>query len=114
MIPPSFDFNTYQQLALRTAGNHGDFEKTMMYTALGLNGEAGEVAEHIKKAFFHGHELDRENLEKELGDVLWYLAVMADTLGIPLEDIARHNIEKLARRYPDGFSEERSRNRSDQ
>ena len=109
-----FDFNEYQKLALRTAGNHGDFDKTMMYTALGLNGEAGEVAEHIKKAFFHGHELDREKLEKELGDVLWYLAVMADTLDLALEDIARHNIEKLARRYPHGFSEERSRNRSEQ
>ena len=109
-----FDFNDYQKLALRTASNHGDFDKTLMYTALGLNGEAGEVAELIKKAFFHGHELDRDKLEKELGDVLWYLAVMANTLDINLEDIARHNIEKLAKRYPQGFSEERSRNRSDQ
>jgi len=108
------NFNDYQKLALRTAGNHGDFDKTMMYTALGLNGEAGEVAELIKKALFHGHALDRDDLEKELGDVLWYLAVMADTLDIPLADIANHNIEKLARRYPEGFSEERSRNRSDQ
>lgn len=109
-----FDFNDYQKLALRTAGNHGDFDKTLMYTALGLNGEAGEVAELIKKAFFHGHELDRDKLEKELGDVLWYLAVMANTLDLPLETIARHNIDKLAQRYPQGFSEERSRNRSDQ
>jgi len=109
-----FDFNEYQKLALRTAGNHGDFDKTMMYTALALNGEAGEVAEHIKKAFFHGHELDRAGLEKELGDVLWYLAVMADTLDMPLEDIARRNIEKLARRYPEGFSEERSQHRDEQ
>lgn len=108
-----FDFNAYQKLALRTAGNHGDFDRTLMYTALGLNGEAGEVAEHIKKALFHGHDLDRETLKKELGDVLWYLAVMAHTLDLPLEDIARHNIEKLARRYPEGFSEERSRHRNE-
>ncbi len=108
-----FDFNEYQRLALRTAGNHGDFDKTMMYTALGLNGEAGEVAEYIKKAFFHGHELSREMLAKELGDVLWYLAVMAHTLDIPLETIARQNIEKLARRYPEGFSQERSLHRQE-
>lgn len=106
--------NEYQRLALRTAGNHGDLAKTLMYTALGLNGEAGETAELIKKAFFHGHELDRDALKKELGDVLWYLAVMADALDMPLEDIARHNIDKLARRYPQGFSRERSRNRSDE
>jgi NTP pyrophosphatase (non-canonical NTP hydrolase) len=108
-----YDFNLYQQQALRTAGNHGEFDKTLIYTALGLTGEAGEVAEIIKKAFFHGHVLDKEALKKELGDVLWYLAVMANTLEIPLEDVARHNIEKLAKRYPQGFSQERSRNRTD-
>ncbi|NOZ70533.1 MAG: nucleoside triphosphate pyrophosphohydrolase family protein [Chloroflexi bacterium] len=106
--------NEYQQLALRTAGNHGELDRTLMYTALGLNGEAGETAELIKKAFFHGHELDREALKKELGDVLWYLAVMADALGMPLEEVAQHNIDKLARRYPQGFSQERSRNRREE
>ncbi|NOZ49745.1 MAG: nucleoside triphosphate pyrophosphohydrolase family protein [Chloroflexi bacterium] len=105
------NLNEYQKLALRTAGDHGDFQRTLMYTALGLNGEAGEVAELIKKAFFHGHELDRDKLKKELGDVLWYLAVMADALDMPLADVAQHNIEKLARRYPEGFSSQRSRNR---
>lgn len=103
--------NDYQQLALRTAGNHGDFDRTLIYTALGLNGEAGETAELIKKAFFHGHELDRDKLVKELGDVLWYAAVMADALGLSLAEIAQHNIDKLAARYPQGFSHERSRNR---
>jgi NTP pyrophosphatase (non-canonical NTP hydrolase) len=102
--------NDYQQLALRTAGNHGDFDRTLMYTALGLNGESGEVAEMIKKAFFHGHDLDRNKLKKELGDVLWYVAVMADALDMPLGEVAQHNIDKLARRYPEGFSQERSRN----
>ena len=106
--------NEYQRLALRTAGNHGDLVQTLMYTALGLNGEAGETAELIKKAFFHGHELDRDALKKELGDVLWYLAVMADALDMPLEDVAQHNIDKLRRRYPQGFSQERSRHRGDE
>ncbi len=105
------NLNDYQKLALRTAGNHGDFERTLIYTALGLNGEAGEVAELIKKAFFHGHDLDLDKLKKELGDVLWYVAVMANALDLPLDEVAQHNIDKLARRYPQGFSEERSRNR---
>ncbi len=108
------NLNEYQELALRTAGNHGDFDRTLMYTALGLNGEAGEVAELIKKAFFHGHDLDRDKLMKELGDVLWYLAVMAHALDMSLEEVGQHNIDKLARRYPEGFSSQRSRNRSEE
>ena len=103
----------YQQLALRTAGHTEDRQKVLTYTALGLTGESGEVAEMVKKAFFHGHVLDRGALAKELGDVLWYLAVMADGLGLSLESIAAENIAKLRARYPEGFSEERSRARSD-
>ncbi len=103
----------YQQLALRTAGNHGDFERTLIYTALGLNGEAGETAELVKKTFFHGHELEQDKLRKELGDVLWYVAVMANAMGWSLEEVAQDNVDKLARRYPEGFSSERSRQRAE-
>lgn len=109
----TLNLNDYQQLALRTAGHHGDLERTLLYTTLGLNGEVGETAEMVKKAFFHGHELDRDKLKKELGDVLWYVAVMADALDMTLEEIARENVEKLARRYPEGFSSARSRNRAE-
>lgn len=105
--------NDYQRLALRTAGNHGDFERTLIYTTLGLNGEAGEVAELVKKAFFHGHELPHEQLKRELGDVLWYVAVLAQAMGWSLEEVAQENIAKLARRYPEGFSDERSRHRTE-
>jgi NTP pyrophosphatase (non-canonical NTP hydrolase) len=103
----------YQQLALRTAGHREDRQQVLTYTALGLTGESGEVAEMIKKAFYHGHALEREKLSKELGDVLWYLAVMASGLGLSLDRIASENIDKLRARYPDGFSEEHSRNRVD-
>ncbi len=68
----------------------------------------------VKKAFFHGHELDRDKVKKELGDVLWYVAVMADALDMPLGDVAQHNIDKLAQRYPEGFSQDRSRNRAEE
>jgi NTP pyrophosphatase (non-canonical NTP hydrolase) len=105
------NLDEYQRLALRTAGHREGAEKVLTYTALGLTGESGEVAEMIKKAFYHGHPLDRQALSKELGDVLWYLAVMADGLGLSLGQIAAENIEKLRARYPEGFSQECSRDR---
>jgi NTP pyrophosphatase (non-canonical NTP hydrolase) len=105
------NLDEYQELALRTAGHREDSQKQLTYTALGLTGESGEVAEIVKKAFYHGHPLDKEALHNELGDVLWYLAVMADGLGFSLDEIASANVAKLRARYPDGFSEERSLNR---
>jgi NTP pyrophosphatase (non-canonical NTP hydrolase) len=105
------NLDEYQELALRTAGHRESAQKQLTYSALGLTGESGEVAEIIKKAFYHGHPLDKEALHKELGDVLWYLAVMADGLGFSLDEIASANIAKLRARYPEGFSQERSLNR---
>jgi NTP pyrophosphatase (non-canonical NTP hydrolase) len=102
------ELDEYQKLALRTAGHRDSQDKVLTYAALGLAGESGEVAEIIKKTFYHGHALDIESLHKELGDVLWYLAVMADGLGFSLDQIAQTNIAKLRARYPEGFSEDRS------
>lgn len=79
--------------------------------AMGLAGEAGEVVDLLKKHLYHGHSLDRDKLTKELGDCLWYLAVLAHLNGVDLADVAAANVVKLRARYPDGFSEERSRNR---
>jgi NTP pyrophosphatase (non-canonical NTP hydrolase) len=81
--------------------------------ALGVAGEAGEVADLVKKHVAHGHELSREKLTKELGDVMWYLAALARLAGIDLSEVATENARKLRARYPDGFSEERSKNRLD-
>ncbi len=80
---------------------------------MGLNGEAGEAMDIIKKYYYQGHELDKEKLKDECSDVLWYLAEIAEGLEIGLEDIAIHNIEKLKKRYPDGFAVEKSINRKD-
>lgn len=94
----------YQDFALATwKRTPGDEIDDLAYLALGLNGEAGEVAEHIKKRLRHGKELDRDALKKELGDMLWYTAVMAHELGFRLEDVAADNIVKLRARYPSGF-----------
>lgn len=82
--------------------------------ALSLGEEAGEVQGILKKHWFHGHELDRDALTKELGDVLWYLTALADEFGISLEDIVQANVLKLRKRYPNGWDQERSINREDE
>ena len=105
------DLNEYQQYALVTANKALDERGRIANGALGLAGEAGEAADLVKKHLFHDHPLDRDKLRSELGDVLWYLATLADAVGLELDDIAAHNVEKLRRRYPEGFSADRSMNR---
>jgi len=102
--------NEYQELAQRTAASRGS-DLGLTISGLGICGEAGEVAELIKKHVGHGHPLPSDKLCKELGDVLWYLADIAQRNGLTLELVARENIAKLKARYPEGFSSERSRNR---
>ncbi|MGN7470367.1 nucleoside triphosphate pyrophosphohydrolase family protein [Brevibacillus sp. SAFN-007a] len=103
------DMNTYQKLAGRTANTKGE---ALTNFALGVAGEAGEVADMIKKVVFHGHGLDREALTKELGDVLWYVSQLAAWADIDLATVAMKNIDKLKRRYPVGFSEKASQERT--
>ena len=74
-----------------------------MNWALGIAGEAGEYCELIKKRHFHGKELDLQDAKKELGDVLYYVAMAASNLNISLNDIAQANVDKLLSRYPNGF-----------
>lgn len=105
------ELNEYQELAARTLGRDRTHEQQLANAALGLAGEAGEVADTLKKHLFHSHPLDRDGVVKELGDCLWYVAAMATVLDIELDEIGARNIEKLRRRYPEGFSFERSLNR---
>lgn len=104
--------NEYQALAQRTSSTRSDGEK-IRNGLYGLNGEAGECIDVLKKYEFQGHILDKAKLLDELGDVLWYVAELATGLDKTLEDVARHNVEKLRKRYPDGFEAERSINRSE-
>lgn len=101
----------YQALAARTLNSTQTAEQRLANGALGLTGEAGEVAEHVKKHLFHATPLDRDAVAKELGDCLWYLASLATSLDLSLADVAALNVAKLQRRYPEGFSAERSRDR---
>lgn len=110
------DFDKYQELALRTASASSLQDTgTMLNTAaLGLAGESGEIADHVKKVMFHGHPLDdatRDKIAKEIGDILWYCAMGAKGIGLTLGEIATMNVEKLKKRYPEGFSTENSLNR---
>lgn len=100
--------NEYQQRAMATLNPKLTERDVLINSVMGLCGESGEAIDIVKKWLAQGHPLDREHLAGELGDVAWYLAEAATALGMPLEDILRANLEKLERRYPDGFSTERS------
>ncbi len=118
------ELDQYQEATLRTWNTNNDFGRRVLNAALGLTGEAGEVADIVKKAIFHGHGFDpahrpgeeegnTHKIALELGDILYYISIMSHEIGYTLEDIAQMNIAKLAKRYPDGFSREASQKRVD-
>ena len=116
------NFNQYQEYAeqfdLFAQEKYKASDPAFMAKVLGLVGEAGETAEKFKKILRDkaGEISEEDKLEilKELGDVLWYVAELAAGLGITLEDVAWGNVEKLRKRYPDGFKSERRINREDE
>lgn len=101
----------YETRAMTTLNPALDKQEVLLNAVMGLCGEAGEAIDIVKKHRFQGHELDREKLCRELGDVAWYLAEAAYALEVPLEDILRANLEKLKKRYPQGFDSACSVNR---
>lgn len=105
--------NDYQRAAARTLIDAPDFQITdqqvmLAWNAIGLSGEAGEVADLIKKGIFHQQGLDAVKLKKELGDVLWYVSALCSGLSFTLEEVMQHNIDKLQARFPEGYSPERT------
>lgn len=105
--------NEYQKLAMTTLNPELSEKDVLINGVMGLCGESGEAIDIVKKWLTQGHELDKEKLAKELGDICWYVAETATALGIPLEDIMTANIEKLKKRYPEGFDTARSINRTE-
>ena len=117
----------YQELAMRT--NDGESTDRLfkniigcvaegtidlggvLNASLGLAGEVGELNDMVKKWVFQGHELDEAEVRKELGDVCWYIALMCESFGYDLGEIMQGNVNKLMKRYPQGFSEADSINR---
>ena len=105
--------NEYQKLAMTTLNPELSKQDVLINGVMGLCGESGEAIDIVKKHLHQGHGLDKEKLAKELGDIAWYLAETAWALDIPLEEILQGNIDKLKRRFPEGFSTERSISREE-
>ena len=103
----------YQQLAMTTLNKDLNKKDMLINGVMGLCGEAGEAIDIVKKHLAQGHELDREHLIKEMGDVAWYLAELATVLDISLEEVLQRNIDKLKKRYPEGFAYQKSLEREE-
>ena len=102
----------YQKEVLRTVNQsiENDEEKLKNFS-LGLGGETGELLDLFKKYFYHGHKYDKNKIKKEMGDIMWYLCNIANIFKFDMEEIMELNINKLRKRYPEGFTEEESINR---
>ena len=105
--------NEYQKLAMATLNPDLSRKDVLINGVMGLCGESGEAIDIVKKWLAQGHELDKDKLIKELGDIAWYLAETAYALDVPLEDVLQSNIDKLKKRYPEGFDLEKSIHRTD-
>ena len=105
------DFNTYQKAAFRTAKQDQDYLDQLNNAALGLAGESGEFCDLLKKVTYQDKPADVNHFKKELGDILWYIALATTALETDLSDIAETNIAKLKARYPDGFDANRANHR---
>ena len=103
--------NEYQELAMTTLNKELGKKDILINGVMGLCGESGEAIDIVKKYLAQGHELDKEHLIDELGDIAWYIAETATVLGVDLEEVLTRNINKLKKRYPDGFDSEKSVNR---
>ena len=106
--------NEYQNLAMTTLNPELSKKDVLINGVMGLCGESGEAIDIVKKWLAQGHDLDREKLARELGDVAWYLAEAATALDMDLETILQGNLDKLAKRYPEGFQTQRSLNRAEE
>lgn len=105
-------FEALKDMALEGSANALLKLQDILIWGQGLAGEAGEVCDLLKKTHGHGKPYDAEQMKKELGDVLWYVANLADAHGFTLSDVAKANVDKLRARYPEGWSVERANNRA--
>ena len=116
----------YQELAMRT--NDGKCEERLqskidnnmtvdisevICACLGLSGEVGELVDMVKKFVFHKTPMDNSHFIKEIGDIMWYIALLCNACDYNLDDILEMNIDKLKKRYPDGFDTYRANHREE-
>ena len=88
-------------------------DKVSIHCCMGIAGETGEVIDLIKKSVFYGKELDKDKVAEEIGDIMFYIVNLATSLNISMSDILDTNINKLIKRYPNGFSKEDAIKRAD-
>ena len=105
--------NEYQKLAMTTLNPALEKKDVLINAVMGLCGESGEAIDIVKKHLHQGHDLDKDKLIKELGDIAWYLAEAAYALDVELDEVLRGNIAKLRARYPEGFDTEKSVHRTE-
>lgn len=101
----------YQAKSKRTLNNDLTEEQLISNMVMGITGETGEVVDILKKWMYQGHTLKLNDIEEELGDVMFYIVNLCNLLGLELQDSINNNYNKLLKRYPEGFSTERSVNR---
>lgn len=112
----SMKLNKYLSEAKRTASNPPaitEQQANLVHAALGLQSESGEIADCLKKHIYYQQELNIGNLREEVGDLMFYVALMLNTLNLDLHEILKQNIEKLEKRYPKGFTPEAAKERAD-
>lgn len=107
------NFDDYETAASRTKNPKLSDRERLLDAAAGLAEESGEILGLVRKHLFQSHPLDRDKLQKELGDALWCLAMTAQSAGLSLEQVAAANVAKLRARYPEGYSDDRSADRSE-
>lgn len=105
-------FSVYQHLAVRSA-KQLPFPDELQHALMGIMSEAGELADPIKKHIIYNAHLDLDNIKEEIGDLLWYVALLCRATGISMSEAAADNITKLQRRYPDQYSDEAATKRAD-
>lgn len=103
----------YMKESQNTVNPNLSNDEKIINACMGLAGESGEVVDIIKKVYFQGHELNKDELTKEIGDVMWYVALLLRETGLDMGEVLEYNVEKLNKRYADGFSADKSINRRD-
>lgn len=107
------EMNEYQHLAARTINTGLNIDQQRAHALHEMSAEVGEI-HGVYQKFFQGHDVNENDLRLEVGDLLWGIAEFCTAQGWALEDVARANIDKLRKRYPDGFDAEKSLHREEE
>lgn len=104
------NFNEYQELARRTQNPALTIAQKEAHALHGMASEVGEIHAIYQKVF-QGHDMNYQKVIDEMSDLMWFIAELADTIGVDLDSVAQFNVDKLRKRYPEGFDADRSLHR---